>query len=145
MGTKIYSDLIKSPKWQKRRLEILQRDNFTCQECGDTESQLHVHHIGYADNPLEVNPKLLKTLCVSCHDYETEWLNSLKPCLFQDLRNVGLNASALSSLAWLFESSKDRGWDEYTIGLISDLINNDEFWEWAINKFNEKYKIGING
>ena len=42
-----YSDKLKSPKWQKKRLEILQRDNFTCFNCGDTERTLHVHHESY--------------------------------------------------------------------------------------------------
>ena len=36
-----YKEQIKSPKWQKRRLEIMQKDNFTCQLCGDTESMLN--------------------------------------------------------------------------------------------------------
>ena len=30
-----YSEQLKSPKWQKKRLEIMQRDKFTCQLCGD--------------------------------------------------------------------------------------------------------------
>ena len=42
-----YSEQLKSPMWQKKRLEILNRDNFTCQDCGDTESQLQVHHKSY--------------------------------------------------------------------------------------------------
>lgn len=42
-----YKEQIKSPKWQKRRLEIMQKDNFTCQLCGDTESMLNVHHLTY--------------------------------------------------------------------------------------------------
>lgn len=42
-----YKEQIKSPKWQKRRLEILQLDNFTCQICGDNEHTLNVHHLVY--------------------------------------------------------------------------------------------------
>jgi 5-methylcytosine-specific restriction endonuclease McrA len=33
---KTYSELLKSPKWQKKRLEIMSRDKFTCKKCGDT-------------------------------------------------------------------------------------------------------------
>jgi len=42
-----YSDLLKDPRWQKKRLEILQRDEFSCQICFDTKSTLHVHHRRY--------------------------------------------------------------------------------------------------
>lgn len=38
-----YLEKLKDPRWQKRRLEIFQRDEFTCQVCFDTESTLHVH------------------------------------------------------------------------------------------------------
>jgi len=34
-------------KWQKKRLEIMKRDKFTCRICGDTESTLSVHHLFY--------------------------------------------------------------------------------------------------
>ena len=30
-----YSEKLKDPRWQKKRLEILERDNFRCQYCGD--------------------------------------------------------------------------------------------------------------
>jgi 5-methylcytosine-specific restriction endonuclease McrA len=36
-----YSDQYKSPLWQKKRLEIMNRDKFTCQECGEKEKQLN--------------------------------------------------------------------------------------------------------
>lgn len=39
-----YLDQLKHPQWQRRRLEIMQRDAFTCQSCLSTESTLHVHH-----------------------------------------------------------------------------------------------------
>jgi 5-methylcytosine-specific restriction endonuclease McrA len=68
-----YQKKIKSPKWQKKRLQILQRDDFKCRACGDTKSELHVHHIYY--NPLNINPwdysdNLLITLYDKCHTME---------------------------------------------------------------------------
>lgn len=64
-----YADQIKSPKWQKKRLEILKRDEFTCQECGNTELQLHVHHKHYNKGAEIWNYKgwELTTLCENCH------------------------------------------------------------------------------
>jgi len=64
-----YSDLLKDPRWQKKRLEILQRDNFTCQLCKDTTETLHVHHKSYEGNknPWEVDEYNLITYCETCH------------------------------------------------------------------------------
>lgn len=64
-----YSDKLKSPKWQKKRLEILSRDKFTCKLCKDTETQLHVHHKYYENgcDPWEYPNKALVTLCAHCH------------------------------------------------------------------------------
>ena len=42
-----YSEKLKNPKWQKKRLEILNRDNFTCIKCGDKETTLQIHHFKY--------------------------------------------------------------------------------------------------
>lgn len=66
-----YSEKLKHPNWQKKRLEILQRDNFTCQLCTDTETELHVHHLKYTGEPFEAPNEDLQTLCKRCHKLET--------------------------------------------------------------------------
>ena len=45
-----YSEKLKDPRWQKKRLEIMDRDNFICQLCGDSETTLNVHHKRYLKN-----------------------------------------------------------------------------------------------
>jgi hypothetical protein len=68
-----YSELLKDPRWQRKRLEILNRDNWFCQACADNESTLHVHHIKYTSRlPWETPDNLLVTLCESCHKKEDE-------------------------------------------------------------------------
>lgn len=69
-----YSEQIKSPHWQKRRLQILQRDNFTCQICGSTEKTLHVHHLCYRKDAKiwDYPDNTLITLCEDCHRMEHE-------------------------------------------------------------------------
>jgi hypothetical protein len=64
-----YSEKLKNPKWQKKRLEIMKRDKFQCKLCGDTETQLHVHHKEYitGNDPWEYNNGQLITLCEKCH------------------------------------------------------------------------------
>lgn len=71
---KTYSEKLKDPRWQRRRLEILNRDEFTCQKCGDKENTLHVHHRWYkfGKEPWEYPDEILITLCHNCHE-EEEW------------------------------------------------------------------------
>jgi hypothetical protein len=64
-----YADKLKDPRWQKIRLEILNRDDWACQYCGDKETTLHVHHLCYAKsrNPWDVEHDALITYCEICH------------------------------------------------------------------------------
>lgn len=62
------SESYKHPNWQRKRLEILSRDDFTCVACGDKESTLHVHHIAYDSGEIwDVPNEYLQTLCEKCH------------------------------------------------------------------------------
>lgn len=73
---KTYAELLRDPRWQRKRLEILNRDNWFCQACVDRDSTLHVHHIKYeGDFPWETPDNLLVTLCESCHKKEEELKN----------------------------------------------------------------------
>lgn len=69
MGNTTYSEKLKSPLWQKKRLEILSRDNFTCTLCSDTETELHVHHKEYkwGNEPWQYPIENFQTLCKRCH------------------------------------------------------------------------------
>src|SRR6187402_680382 len=66
-----YAEKLTNPKWQKKRLKILERDNWTCQECENTELTLHIHHKRYSGiNPWDTDDKYLITLCSKCHSNE---------------------------------------------------------------------------
>lgn len=71
-----YSEKLKSPKWQKKRLEILNRDNFTCTCCGDKKTELHGHHLKYTKEPYDAPNEDLETLCKNCHLIKTIWSKS---------------------------------------------------------------------
>lgn len=63
-----YAEKLKHPKWQKRRLEILQRDGFKCQLCGDVNTTLHIHHTGYRKVDIwDYKDEELITYCEVCH------------------------------------------------------------------------------
>lgn len=74
---KEYREYFKDPKWQKKRLEVLSRDEFSCQACGSVEDTLHVHHRYYESGkkPWEYSDEALVTLCERCHEFETENIN----------------------------------------------------------------------
>lgn len=69
-----YSDKLKDPRWQKKRLEILERDNWTCKSCSTTEKTLNIHHLFYLKNidPWDMPSGFLVTLCEDCHKEESE-------------------------------------------------------------------------
>lgn len=63
-----YSKKLQNPKWQKKRLEILNRDKWKCVKCKDEKTELHVHHLKYEGEPHEVSNDFLVTLCAHCHE-----------------------------------------------------------------------------
>ena len=64
-----YSEKLRDPRWQKKRLCVMQRDGFACRDCGDEKSTLQVHHCRYENGePWEVDNQFLLTLCGSCHE-----------------------------------------------------------------------------
>ncbi len=74
-----YSDLLKHPEWQRKRLEILDRAGFECEDCGDKTTTLHVHH-GYYEKglkPWEYPDESLHCLCAPCHEREQQKLARL--------------------------------------------------------------------
>lgn len=67
-----YSEKLKNPLWQRKRLDVFQRDNFKCTCCKAKHKELQVHHLEYLGDlqPWEYPPDLLLTLCVDCHQKE---------------------------------------------------------------------------
>lgn len=95
-----YSEKLRDPRWQKKRLEIMQRDEFKCQECADTESTLHVHHARYLKHrdPWEYDDALLVTLCEACHGKLHEGELSQAEQLSSIVMAMGGNAFVLGVL-----------------------------------------------
>ena len=95
-----YLEKLKDPRWQKKRLEILQRDEWICQCCFDTESTLNVHHRIYSKNkePWDYDNKYLLTLCEECHAEEKNQRKEEEQLLLHVLREKFLTAE-INSLA----------------------------------------------
>lgn len=105
-----YAEKLKDPRWQKKRLEILNRDEFTCQECGSKEKTLHVHHTHYIKNknPWEYDNRSLVTLCWDCHrNIDILYMSSIMEML-KTLKTKGWTPGAIKSLQWdIYEGSFD--------------------------------------
>lgn len=71
-GSSRYSMLLRDPRWQRRRLEIFNRDQWACTRCGNDKSELHVHHLHYYRGrlPWEYPDDCLATVCDPCHKGE---------------------------------------------------------------------------
>lgn len=72
-----YGELLTRPEWKSKRLQILARDNYTCQICGSTDKKtLQVHHRQYHyvvrlcafKKPWDYPDECLITICKRCHD-----------------------------------------------------------------------------
>lgn len=87
-----YAGKLRDPRWQKLRLEVMQRDDWSCQICRDKTKTLNVHHRWYepSQEPWEATSEQLVTLCEDCHEkeskgrhyYEALFLDILKKKVF---------------------------------------------------------------
>jgi len=83
-----YIDKLKDPRWQKKRLEIPERDKWKCQGCFDHTRTLSVHHRIYIDgnDPWDYPNELLVTLCEDCHKSESEERYACERSLLEELK-----------------------------------------------------------
>lgn len=63
----------KDPRWQRRRLEVLDAYGWTCQRCRCTDKQLQVHHNFYIKDrmPWDYDDLQFDVLCDDCHVWAT--------------------------------------------------------------------------
>lgn len=62
-----YQVKLQDPRWQKRRLLALERAEWQCEQCGASDSTLHVHHKTYNGDPWDSPDSDLQVLCKGCH------------------------------------------------------------------------------
>ena len=64
-----YSEQLKSPLWQRKRLEVMKALGFKCQSCGDPLKTLNVHHKKYKAGRKAWEYELtdFSVLCNDCH------------------------------------------------------------------------------
>ena len=134
-----YSDLLKDPRWQKKRLEIFNRDNFSCVSCGDGASTLHVHHHYYINGkkPWEYNNSVLVTLCEQCHGNE-EHLKECDSDVINVLLSSGLLRYDLQCLIQLVHQKSIRENPSYFRKVFHRILE-----KFRVNRFKRKPKKSI--
>lgn len=110
-----YSERLVNPKWQKKRLEIFNRDNWKCCDCGTGTTQLEIHHTDYFEGmqPWEYPNDMLKTLCHSCHQEERNRPKH-EAYLLQAFRSAGFTAFELLAISAML----------YNVRAFKTFLNN---------------------
>ena len=90
-----YSEKLKDPRWQKKRLEVLEARGWECELCQETKKTLHVHHDHYRGDPWDVPEIALFVLCEDCHSlihkYKVkaiDYSDALNCCGFDEFRRI---------------------------------------------------------
>lgn len=97
-----YKEKLLDPRWQRKRLEILNRDEFTCRFCGDAKSELQIHHLYYFVNidPWQYDESALITLCKTCHYNETQYRKDADKALNAAFAQIGFSYSDIQILTY---------------------------------------------
>lgn len=69
-----YSEKLRDPRWQRRRLEVMSAAGFACEQCGCETRTLNVHHLLYRKGaePWDYSDAELACVCEDCHTAEHE-------------------------------------------------------------------------
>jgi hypothetical protein len=80
MSKPTYYELLKDPRWQKKRLEIMEASGWQCVNCGTKNDSLNVHHGAYLKGlkPWEYPNRMLHCLCDECHTNAQAMMECLK-------------------------------------------------------------------
>ena len=105
-----YAEKLKDPRWQKRRLEVLEAAGWKCQACEVTDKTLHVHHNFYRTrtHPWNYPDHALRVLCEDCHETVEGQRRELAQCI-----------------EGIYESDFAAGTIETVIGFIKALKMQD--------------------
>lgn len=133
-----YSQLLRDPRWQKKRLEIMQRDEFTCQACFNSQNTLNVHHCYYEKGlmPWDYPDESLVTLCEECHEYETENALDCKKLLSRALGMKGFRADHFNEIAFAFYRA-EMGHPDYFAGVVAWVIEDMTFRRTLLKHYDE--------
>ena len=113
-----YAEKLKDPRWQKKRLEILEAAGWKCEFLGvglcnsGDNATLHVHHKCYKRNtdPWDYPSFVYSVLCDDCHKWVQGAMEEVHLCIARN-----------SNLFWLLDAisrkSKDKDTENFSRSL----------------------------
>lgn len=133
---KQYLEKLKDPRWQKMRLQILERDEWSCCICYDRESTLHVHHRFYTKGiePWDYPPEALVTLCESCHEEESENRYAEEQLLLRALRKHFFSGD-VNCLARGFELMEPQHVPEILATALEWMLTNSDAQRAVVDQY----------
>jgi hypothetical protein len=137
----VYSEKLKDPRWQKKRLEIFERDLWRCSKCYDSLSTLVVHHRIYllGKEPWDYPDELLITLCENCHEEERVNIELAESGLIESVKRIFLSED-MHSLKLGFTRMKLQHEPAVVSSAIAWAIQDTEMQREIINKYFEALK-----
>lgn len=122
-----YSEKLKDPRWQKKRLEILSRDGFMCKKCCNDKLTLNVHHRYYNNGfePWEYPDECYVTLCNDCHEFEHSNRRNCESNLIQTLKEVGAEYWQLQLISQALYNARSA---KIFIKEIDHLLSSDDYF-----------------
>lgn len=104
-----YEQKLLHPNWQKKKGEILKRDNYKCRSCSATDITLHAHHIFYIEgtDPWDYKDDALITYCEVCHNTQHLIGNTLQSYLLDLIKENPLMIHMVAQLCVLAERADD--------------------------------------
>jgi cytochrome c553 len=137
-----YIEKLKDPRWQKKRLEVLQRDNWACQKCFNNESTLNVHHRRYLPDrePWDYPSEILITLCDECHEFEKEDMETQCISLIEQLQDKFLSED-INELAIGFHCLIPQHMPKLVASAIGWALSDEQMQHLIIEKYQEYLRI----
>lgn len=133
-----YSEKLRDPLWQRKRLEIFKRDQWACTQCGCDYRTLHIHHKIYikGSNPWEYEDDYLITLCQLCHQKEHEFI--IDPVRkYEHLILFKETPAVINSCHIQIKELQNKLKEDISPELTVDILKNIIFLQQQLKQFSE--------
>lgn len=139
-----YSKKLLDPRWQKRRLQVLDRDGWKCAQCERGDLTLHVHHRLYerGRDPWEYEDGMLVTLCERCHGWEYQHRREAEAELLSTIAGRFWVTDVLD-LAVCLSSVPESVSNEEVIVALTHLLGSEAEIRAAVDRRNMKLDARI--
>ena len=141
MAKMTYREQLMHPNWQRKRLEVMEAAQFACEDCGDSEKTLNVHHRRYVKGRMAWDYELneLQCLCQPCHEAHHDTRDLLERLLIDpsmtDGLAIGLIGGYLDASVGLdrelYAECVSAAGEDYICGAIAEIMRPNNKVKWG--------------